>query len=257
MHRVLVRAGVLVSGIFTVLFIYEYFGGSIFPVLWTFGALHLGVVFATPISTRLLRTLGTRTLIILAMPCIIAGLAPLYAIAQTGNVLGLSAVWGLVIFVLCNIAYRSLYWVPYLVDLSELLDRSRRGFQLAILQNAADVNVAAMPFWGGLIVGFFGFGWLFLFAVLFIVAGILPLMWVSNRYEMYSWGYTRTFRELFASRNRPILFAYMGVGIQAVAQYTVWPLLVFLILDKEFIVFGAVTALTFFIILLLRFFAGR
>jgi MFS family permease len=256
-HRVLSRAGILVAGIFTVIFIYKHFGNNLFPVLWTFGLLHLGVAFITPLSARLLRTLGTRTLIIVALPCVIVGFIALYAIAETGSVVGISAVWGIMIYVVSNILYRSLYWVPYLVDLSQLLDRSRRGLQLAILQNAADVNIAAMPFWGGLIVAFLGFGWLFILAVVLVMLSVVPLIWVSNHHEQYAWGYFQTFRELFASRNRPVLYAYAGVGVQAAAQYTVWPLLVFLLLDGEFVAFGAVTALTFFVILMLRFTAGR
>lgn len=256
-HRVLTHAGMVIAGVFTVIFIYQYFGNSLFPVLWTFGALYGGVALTTPLSARLLRIVGTRTVIILSLPCIVVSIMALYAIAETGSVGGLPATWGIVIFILFGILFRALYWVPYEVDMSQLLDRTHRGVQLAFLQNTADVNVAAMPFWGGLIVAFLGFGWLFLVSVALIILSTLPLVWVSNRFERYSWGYTETFREFFASRNRPLFLAYLGTGIQSGVQIVVWPLLVFLLLDGGFIALGAVAALTLFAILLLRFVTGR
>jgi hypothetical protein len=129
--------------------------------------------------------------------------------------------------------------------------------QLALLENTADLNIAAMPFWGGLIVAALGFGWLFLFSIALVLFAAAPLLWVSNRYERFSWGYGETFMQLFSARNRPIFLAYMGHGIQSGIQMVVWPLLVFLLLGGEFIALGAVAALTLFFILFLRFIAGR
>ena len=256
-HRVLVQAGGAIAGVFTVIFVYQYFNDSLWAVIATFGSIYLGVAVAVPIGARLLRRIGTRTMILLALPCAALGTAVLYNISEHGGVAGLSITASLALFVIFSVAFKVLYWVPYHIDMSQLLDRSRRGFQLAFLQNTGDVNVAAMPFWGGLIVASLGFGWLFLFSIAFIICAALPLLWVSNRYERYEWSYPETLRQFFSRRNRPLFFAFVGDGIQSGAQLIIWPLLVFLLLDGEFVALGAVAALTLFGILLLRFITGH
>src|SRR3989344_3748146 len=147
-HRVLVQAGGAIAGVFTVIFVYQYFNDSLWAVIATFGSIYLGVAVAVPIGARLLRRIGTRTMILLALPCAALGTAVLYNISEHGGVAGLSITASLALFVIFSVAFKVLYWVPYHIDMSQLLDRSRRGFQLAFLQNTGDVNVAAMPFWG-------------------------------------------------------------------------------------------------------------
>lgn len=256
-HRTLTQAGVAVAGVFTVVFVYRYFGDSLAAVLCTFGAIYIGTALATPMSARFLGTLGTRRMLILALPCMAAGALVLYAIDANGSVWGLPPAASMAFFILCVVAFKTLYWVPYHVNISELLDRAHRGIQLAFLENAAEVNVAAMPFWGGLIIALFGFDALYMFAALLLLIAALPLAWVTNRYEQFSWSYAETFTQLRARRNRPILIAYVSDGIQSGAQLVVWPLLVFLLLDGEFVALGAVAALTLFAILILRFITGR
>ncbi|MBI2048361.1 MAG: hypothetical protein HYT30_00315 [Parcubacteria group bacterium] len=256
-HRILTQAGVAVAGVFTVVFVYEYFGNSLWAVLYTYSAIQFGSALTTPLAARLLCVIGTRTTLLLSLPCMVFGAAVLYIINEHGAVGGFTPIQSIALFVIAIVLFKALYWVPYHVDISALLDRTKRGIQLALLENTADVNIAAMPFWGGLIIASLGFGSLFLFAIILISLSSLPLFWVTNRYETYSWGYAETWAQLFARRNRPILIAYVGDGIQSGAQLIVWPLFVFLLLDGEYIALGAVAALTLFSVIFLRFLTGN
>ena len=256
-HRVLVQAGATIAGVFTVIFVYQYFNDSLTAVIAVFASIYMGAALAAPVRARLLRRFGTRTMILYSLPCAVLCSIILMNIHAYGGIAGLSAAMSIGIFAFFAVSFKSLYWVPYHIDMSELLDRSHRGVQLAFLENTADVNVAAMPFWGGLIIALWGFGWLFLFSVAFIACSALPLLWVTNRYERFEWSYTETIRQFIAPRNKPLFFAFVGDGIQSGAQLVIWPLLVFLLLDGEFVALGAVAAVTLFAILLLRFITGR
>lgn len=256
-HRVLMQAGGAIAGVFTVIFVYQYFNDSLGAVIATFGSIYFGVALAAPLSARLLRRFGTRSMILFSLPFAVMCSVILMNIHAYGGIAGLPIAVSLLLFIISAVAFKALYWVPYHVDMSQLLDRSHRGVQLAFLENTAEVNIAAMPFWGGLIVVLFGFGWLFLFSVAFVACSALPLWWVSTKYERFEWDYAETLRQFFSRRNRPLFYAFVGDGIQSGAQLVIWPLLVFLLLDGEFVALGAVATLTLFAIMLLRFITGH
>jgi MFS family permease len=251
-HRVIARAGLVAVGVFTVIFVYEKFNDSLWAALVTFGAIYFGQGLLSPLGARLLRVYGTRTLLFISLPFMIAGTVILFIIAEYGTIGSISLAWSMAGFGACVVCFRVLYWVPYHVDMSQLLDNSRRGTQLALLQNTGDFNIAVMPFWAGLIVASFGFGWLFILSIILVLFSALPLFWVSNRYEEYSWSYAETLKRLFARRNRTLLLGYIGDGIQWGVQLIIWPLFVFLLLDGKYVALGAVAALTLFIVLVLR-----
>src|SRR3989344_2514982 len=81
-HRILAGAGNAIAGVFTVVFVYQYFGNSLWAALYAYGAIYLGTALITPISARLLRSLGTRRLMVLALPCMAAGVWALYLVQR-------------------------------------------------------------------------------------------------------------------------------------------------------------------------------
>ncbi len=257
LHRIVACASASAVGAFTVIFVYQLFDGSLFAALVVFGAMYLGTGIMVVPAAQLLNRFGIRTVLLFSFPFIIVGHAALFFLA-TGYVTdSVSVILLLISYIVVAILYRVLYWIPYNTDMSILLDRSRRGTQVALLSNIADINVATMPFWAGLVVAFWGFGWLFLLAAALTLLSVIPLFWTKNRHEHYSWTYVETLRALFAFESRPLLWGYSARGVQDGVQIVLWPLLVFLLLDQEYIAVGAITALTFFAIIIIRFFTGR
>ena len=221
-HRIIAHASAAAVGTFTVVFVYQFFDNSLLAALMAFGTLYVGTGIITPPAARLLSICGIRTLIMASLPFLALSNVALFLIAseklgEEGKLVALG------MCLLTGIIYRALYWVPYNTDMSLLLDDSKRGTQVALLSNLADVNVAAMPVWAGLI----------------------------------EWSYGKTVKELFAPETRPLLIGYFATGVQDAVQIVVWPLVVFLLLDGEYVTFGAITALTFFAILAIRFVTGR
>lgn len=256
-HRIIANASTAAAGTFTVIFIYQLFNDSLFATLLVFGAIYFGTgIFVMP-AAQFLNRYGIRTLILASLPFLAFCNVGLFLIAS-GRIESEQGIWLAVFaFVAMAIIYRALYWIPYNTDMSLLLDHSKRGTQVALLSNIADVNVAVMPFWAGVIVALFGFDWLFLLATMLTLLSAIPLFWIENKHEHYSWGFRETLRVLFSSETRPLLLGYSATGIQDGIQIVLWPLIVFLLLDGEYIALGAITALTFFTILLIRYVTGH
>lgn len=256
-HRIIAHASAAAAGTFTIIFIYQLFNNSLFAALLVFGAIYVGTGFFVVPAAQLLNRYGIRTLIFLSLPFLAFCNVGLFLIAS-GRIESEQGMWLAVFaFVAMAIIYRVLYWIPYNTDMSLLLDRSTRGAQVALLANIADVNVAAMPFWAGIIVALWGFDWLFLLATALTLLSAIPLLWITNRHERYSWSYGETVRKLFCRDTRPLLFGYAATGVQDGVQIVIWPLMVFLLLGGEYVALGAITALTFFAILLIRFLTGH
>jgi hypothetical protein len=251
-HRVLLRIAFGIATVFTVALIYQYFDKSFLAVAIVYGAIHALVFFLTPLSSKWLRSLGIRSMILVAVPTVTLGTIGLYNFSKGGE----NALYGLGAFVVLMAAYKIMYWVPYQVDVSLLLDRKHRGRQVALLRNASDLVIVTTPFFGGLLISSFGFSTLYLIAIAITALAAIPIFFLKTSYESYQWGYFETIQELFKSRNRNLVFAYIGDGIQSITLSVVWPLFVFILLKEKYAALGLITALTLLVILVLRLVTG-
>jgi len=252
-HRMLMRLAITATSMFGAVFLFQQFNNSLIAVALIYGGMYAFVVVGTPFSSRLLRSWGLKTLIMVAIPVLILSAVSLYAIA-----LGyISALWGAALFAVAIALYRALYWVPYHVDLSLLLDKTTRGRQIATLTNISDLTIVVMPLIAGFTVAYFGFGLLFIGAIVFMALSIVPVMRLQNVYESYRWNFIETLRVLFDAKNRPLLLAYMGDGAQTVTLLVLWPLFVFVLLNEQYTMLGIVAALTLLAVLAIRHLTGK
>lgn len=251
-HRVLLRIAFGIATVFTVALIYQRFGDSFVAVAVVYSAIHILVFFLTPLSSKWLKNLGIRSMLLAAIPAVTLGTVGLFVFAGGGPY----AIHGLGAFAVLMATYKILYWVPYQVDVSLLLDRKHRGRQVALLRNASDLVIVSTPFAGGLIIASFGFSTMYLISIVITALAVIPIFFLKTSYESYQWGYLETMRELFRRRNRTLVYAYIGDGIQAITLSTVWPLLVFILLEEKYTALGLITALTLLVILVLRLVTG-
>ena len=102
---------------------------------------------------------------------------------------------------------------------AESLDKHRRGRQLAILRNFASIVLIAVPTIAGFVIAGFGFSFIFLFSVFAMCVSLIPLWFMGNTYERYSWGYIETFQHLFARGNRQLMLAHGANGSTGVNDW--------------------------------------
>lgn len=252
-QRTLIRLALQIFGVFTVVFLYERLD-SLLDLFAVFVLLYMCSALLTPVAARLISRVGIRTLMGLAMPALIGGMSVLYVIATPGYSISLTVALGL--FIVLEAMYRALYWVPYQVDMARLSEPMWRGRQLATLHNGADILVTLAPFVGGYIVASAGFSSLFMFGVLMLCLALVPLMYIPTGYDRYAWSYQETLRQLFHARNAPLVVSYFAEGVQSAMILIVWPLAVYLIVGKEYVVLGAVATFTLMVVLITRTITG-
>lgn len=248
-HRMLLRVGIVGLSAFVVVRLYEHFGGSLAHVALVYAAVYFLTFTLTPVAARLIRHWGIQRMLILAAP--LSGVSiivltlldtqPLFAVAAYIGTFSL---------------YKILYWVPYQVDLAASLDINTRGRQLALFSNISDVFIAAMPLLGGILIAQAGFTFSFVLGGMLIFAGVIPIFFMTTVYESYSWGYRETIRQFFHTRNRALILAYFGDGMQLATLSIVWTIFVFTLLSGEYAALGLVTALTLLALMALRTITG-
>ncbi len=249
-QRVLIRLALQAFGVFAVVFLYEQLDSSLTDLLGVFALLYASTAALTPVAARLIGVLGIRTLIACALPALVGGVGALYFLASSPHTLSLPA--ALIVFVVSEALYRALYWVPYQIDMARLSESGWRGRQLATLENGADILVTLAPFVGGYIVATTGFSSLFLLGAGLICVALIPLGYIPTGYDRYTWSYQETFRQLVHPRNQPLVISHLAEGIQSAMVLIAWPLAVYLIIGKEYVMLGAVATFTLLIVLVTR-----
>lgn len=249
-HRTILRLGLGITTAFTVVFFYELFNNSFIAAGLVYLGIHIGTLVMTPVSARFLRTLGVRSLLILALPAFLFSTVVM-VLLTLGSPL-LSPVVGAVLFAFGIALYKALYWVPYHVDMAMSLDKEGQGRQLALLNNIADILAVSMPLVGGLILASTGFLTLYVVSFVITILSVVPLFFLTNRFERYEWGYVETFTRLMQPSNRPLLYAHFSDGVQSVVLMTVWPLMIYLLVSEQFDVMGAIATLTLLTVLVIR-----
>ena len=248
--RVLMRVSLGALGVFLPIYLYNFLQGDIKLVVLIFASIYMLHVLLAPIAAKLFEVWGMRRMMWLGIAMASVSVLALYFLEQ-------SPVYGIVFYILSVSIYRAFYWVPYQVDLSRELDEQKRGRQLALMANLSDALVVVVPFLGGVAIAVSGFEQVFLFASFLMLLAIIPLLFISDVYERYSWGYLQSFAKLFSKENRSLFIAQAANGAQSVVTLFFWPLYVYLISQKQFVVLGAVTSATIVLIMALRYATGK
>lgn len=247
--RTLMRISLGALGVFLPIFFYREFNHDLQLVIAIFISIYGLHLLFTPISAKWLSSLGTRKMITLGVVASALSVGALYYFPH-------NPLYATILYVFFVAIYRALYWVPYHVDFSNSLDKRMRGRQLAILRNIASLILIAVPTIGGIIITTAGFDAVFLFSVVIMVVALIPLWFMSDTYEQYSWNYAETFKHLFARKNHTLFLAHAANGAQGMAITLFWPIYIFTLLDERFTVLGIIASLTVIVVIALRALVG-
>jgi len=247
--RLLIQTAFGVVGIFLPIFFFVKYNESIHKVILVFIVLYAVSILLAPISARPIATLGMKKMMIMAVPFAMLSIAALFF----WDMSPLASVFFYLLFI---IIYKTFYWVPYHVDFAKFTDGKVRGRQMSFLRSISQIISTITPIVGGAAIAYFGFNGMFALSVAIFLFAIIPLLFVRETYETFTFGYFETFKKLFARENRSLLIAYTGDGMQSIVYAIVWPIFIFMLLKGEYIKVGAITSITVLAIILLRFVIG-
>jgi MFS family permease len=245
-NRMILKLAFGTVNIFVPILLYQYFGVA---MLGVYILMSIIVVFLTPLSAMLLSRLGVRKMIAISIPFAAASVWVLSYAPLDQGIAG-------ILYAVCMAIYTSLYWVPYHVDLAQHIEEKHRGLVLGWYEDMLEIVALITPLLGGILIAFFGFTDTFILVAMVCLLALIPLKYVGEVYERFSWGYFETFQRLFSARNRRLLIGYASDGAQTSVATIIWPVFIFELLHGEYIVVGLITTVSLVIILILNIFLG-
>ena len=247
LSRSLMRISFSSLSLFVPIYFYKLYS-SVEIAVFVFATVYLLQVLLLPLVSKMLSVWGMKPMMIAGL--FFASLVPISLLAtENAELAG-------VLFVIFSAFYRALFWTPYHIDFAELLSPTSRGKELALVRNLSNVLFIASPIVGGVLISTAGFSATFMYAALVMIFAIVPLFFLGNHFEHYSWRYLETFTHLFKPENRNLLIAHAANGAQSAATLVFWPLFLGILLDERYTAVGLITALTLLLVMFLRYVTG-
>ena len=250
-HRFLMRFASAAVGAFVWIFLFQYYsafegtiGRALTETLLLYALCQSITLLVTPFAAARLRG-GMRRGIIYG------ALAFAAALVYGGALLTGAFPRGTAIFAILLGSYRALYRVPYAVERAGSGEPPQPSL-------AAEVTLALAPLFAGAFVsaGVYGArygaaGLLFIGAIVALTA-LLPLTWVPNVHERFSWGYRESFARLFAPENRVVFKSAVARGMGGALLFLILPLGAFFAFGGSYLVLGAFFSMVLFVFLISR-----
>ncbi len=152
---------------------------------------------------------------------------------------------------------RTLFWMPYHVDVAEFTDKKDRGKEVSIMWGARTILGVIMPIVAGLLLAKFSFNFVFVVAMIFYASALIPFIKLPNIEEEYSWGYFETFKNCFLPETKKIFFANMANGAENAVGLIIWPIFIFQLLNGDFLKVGIISSLIVFVTVILQLTVGK
>src|SRR3989338_949547 len=250
-HRFLFRFSFAGVNIFSWIFVFQYFflvepdiAHAFVRTALLYALSQTITCLVTPYAARLLR-LGARRLLMFAT--LVAASSFVVLGAAFAGFWGGSYIPSALAVFACGLGfYRALYWIPYEIEVEATgVGRRTRLAEvcIALAPLLAGVFIAAMPL-GPVSLLFAG--------VTMILLATVPVFYLREVRERFSWGYRETFGQLIEPANRSVVGRTMLEGAAGAALLMFWPLAIFILTGWSYEMLGLILTLTFFVAILLR-----
>lgn len=223
-------------GIFGVIFVYEKYNFSLELTLIFYFLFHLIAFLAIPIGAMSINKFGIKKSIILGKILLLFYYL-MFIFFQPYNIFFLSALF------LVGAFGTGLYWVPYHVNFAKLTDKNTRGTQIGMLGSTIAIISIVIPVSAALIITKLGYNYLFIATAIFYLLSIIPILKIDHANENYSFKYFETFSKLFDEKYRKDFLIYILEGAESIISVIIWPIMIFLLLDKKYEAVGITTSL--------------
>jgi len=201
------------------------------------------------LGARLINIFGLKKVIMMAMPFLALFYVCLYLIDYNLWLFTVLAIFFLTI-------YRMFYWVPYHTELAKLSRKKNRGKQLSLLDSLSSFLGVVIPAVSGLLIKSFGFKIVFIIVIILILISIIPLNFLPNFREKFSWTYRQTWREFFKKANRRMMITYMADGAENWIGAVLWPIFIWQILQGEYVQVGVITSIITLVAVVIKLIIG-
>jgi YQGE family putative transporter len=229
---ILIASGFI--GLFLPVFLLQQYN-SLQVVIWFYlVSWFLYLMLAAP-GARLMNVFGIKKAMIYSLPFLALFYIALYFFEN--DILAWTIIAGLSLTF-----YRMLYWVPYHTDFASFSEGKNRGKQISLLDSVSTFLSILTPFISGFLIMEFGFKVVFVIVIVLILTSMVPLYFLPEVREEFTWSYKRTWREFFAKSNRQMMLAYIGEGAENWIGGVLWPIFIWQLLEGRYLQVGILTS---------------
>ncbi len=217
-------------GVFIPLYLFEELNYGIETILLFYLIIYGVMALLTPVCGVISSKIGLKRSILLSIPFSVSFIYLLnslkyglihYSIAAVVEGVGLS-----------------LFWIAFHIDFAKCSDKKNRGKEVSIWFVSSLILSIIGPIAGGILLGVYGFNWLFIIAGSLLFASVIPLFFSNENHVKYKF----RLKDVFLKKHTSEMINLWGYGIEGIGISIFWPLFVFLIL-KEYLVLGIISSM--------------
>jgi len=238
-------------GIFLPIFLYNLLEGNVSLIMGYYALAGITYVFLVAFGAQFLNKFGFRKSLVLGS-FLAAAVNTAYYFTTKENALIL-----LSLALISLVLFRMFFWIPYHVDFAVFTNKGKKGGQVGLMLGTMTLVGIAGPMIAGYIIQSSSMQVLFSIAVIIYLLSMIPFRMVPRTNERFSWSYAKVWRELFAKKNRGIVWASMAVGAEDIIGFTIWPIFIFILLKGNYFQVGALESFIVGITVLLQLMFGH
>jgi len=237
-------------GLFLPVYLLMQMGYNVIYVMLWYLAGHIGYILILPLGARVLNKIGLRRSLRISVFFDALLYTSIFLIARDPFLFSIISVIFLVLT-------RMLFWLPFHVDFAKFTDRTDRGKEVGLIWATKSVLGILMPIVSGFLIYYFGFKIVFILAILFYLAPIIPFMALPRTKERFEWGVWETIKNFFKKKNRSLVIANMANGAENAVALVLWPIFIWQLLKGNFVAVGALSSLIIFVGVILQLLVGK
>jgi hypothetical protein len=251
-HRFLMRIALAAVNLFAWIFVFQYIfarTSELTDALMATAALYvvaqIVILVVTPLSAVRLRNGIIRPM---TLGIVLASMAFGILALSFSGFLGTSIVLGIFLYAILRGLYHAIYWLPYSVD--SAIARERRPLTRIVQEGV----LACIPAIAGLVLtaGVKGLNILFFGAATLALLSIVPLRYIREIHEGYSWGYAQSFRMLATRRHRRLVTTAFLDGVSGATLLLFWPIAILLLVGWSYAMLGIIMSVTYLLVFFTR-----
>ncbi|RMF54508.1 MFS transporter [Candidatus Woesearchaeota archaeon] len=147
----------------------------------------------------------------------------------------------------------AMFWIGYHVDFAKFSKKGKRGKEVGASKILSSVFSSAGPIIGGLILSLIGFKSLFVIVSFLLLASTAPLFFSRDIHEPL----TVSFKKLFKSHRIKDFLGFSAWGFEFGVEAIIWPVIIFLLITKNYVSLGVFKSITLFATMLVVFLVSK
>lgn len=259
--RIFISSASKLMGLFLPIFLYQFLAENVSLVILYYLSLDiLYLILVVPACRYFINNFGIKTTLRLS---VLLGAVYYFSFYLLNNYIGTEGVFNvsrllyLVPVLLFSLSFRLTHWVPFHTNLAKLTDKITRARQVSFLEATMLALGAIMPIVSGFVLELYGYGHLFLLAILIYLLSFIPFSKLPKTKEKFSWSYKETWKKLFSKKMRPTVIAYMGDGAEGMVGAVIWPIFIWLLLEGDYFQVALLSSLIIVFTMILQIIVGR